>query len=326
MTIVRGPRLSRDFTVISNDVLRDERLSYRARGLLASMLSYPPEWAVNSTQLARKGSEGRDAVRTALTELETVGYLVRETVRSEDGTIRTVSTVLESPEPGKPAPGNPTPDNQAPLEEVTTKECQEVDETSSSNAQAESRETTLARSYWDWHKDAHGGQPSIAWLPLVAVCKAVAKRGYSDAEIGAALQTIRNVKPTTALVIAAIADARRAIEAAPTTPAIPPRHLTWFNAVLQAYADDPARLVVLRAAKQDILTAITIITGPTWAMSDFEAYYRLGVYWHHARWGAEVTVDALMDRKMPVNRDAARPGSWTALSAFTAGLRGGDWR
>ena len=80
--ILHGPRPDRDFTVLPNSILRDEWISYRARGLLVYMLSQPPDWEVSSTRLAIESGEGRDAIRTALRELITVGYL--DLVRTQD--------------------------------------------------------------------------------------------------------------------------------------------------------------------------------------------------------------------------------------------------
>lgn len=109
MAIVRGPRPTTSFTVLRNDVLRDSRLSYRARGLLAAILSRPDNWRCSSTQLATEGREGRDAVRTALAELEAVGYLTRHTYRRADGRLMTDSVVSDTPppKPEKPHVGLP---------------------------------------------------------------------------------------------------------------------------------------------------------------------------------------------------------------------------
>lgn len=70
------------FTVIPNRALEDEGLSFRARGLLAYLLSRPPGWKTDSEKLARVGREGREAVRTALNELVAARYLIR--IREQD--------------------------------------------------------------------------------------------------------------------------------------------------------------------------------------------------------------------------------------------------
>ncbi|MEU2002084.1 replication protein [Rhodococcus sp. NPDC019627] len=118
MSIRRGPRVADNFTILRNAVITDERLSYRARGVLADILSKPADWRTRAEDLARRSpTEGRDAIRTALRELEVVGYLVRE--RKQDPTTgrwSNESTVYEvpvdcspEPEPGKPTSGTPNP-------------------------------------------------------------------------------------------------------------------------------------------------------------------------------------------------------------------------
>lgn len=79
MAIIRGARPSDNFVMIHNAALADERLSYKARGLLAYMLSRPPGWATSAERLASTSpKEGRDAVLSGLKELETIGYLHRK--------------------------------------------------------------------------------------------------------------------------------------------------------------------------------------------------------------------------------------------------------
>src|SRR5207342_3868060 len=81
MTIVRAPRPTSGYTLIRDSVLRDGRLSYRARGVLVSILSRPDHWATNADKLATEGKEGRDAVRSAMDELAEFGYLERRSVQ-----------------------------------------------------------------------------------------------------------------------------------------------------------------------------------------------------------------------------------------------------
>lgn len=83
--IKRSPRPDSGFLLIRNDVVRDRRLSYRARGLLCAMLSYPDNWQFNRDWLAgQSDGEGQQAVRTALQELERHGYLKRERRKDPD--------------------------------------------------------------------------------------------------------------------------------------------------------------------------------------------------------------------------------------------------
>ena len=73
MTILRGPTDADHFTILPNRIIRDQRLSFRARGVLAYLLSMPPGWRTSSTRVARETREGRDAIRTALDELRAEG-------------------------------------------------------------------------------------------------------------------------------------------------------------------------------------------------------------------------------------------------------------
>jgi hypothetical protein len=123
--IRRAARPTTRYTVLSNDVLLDTRLSYRARGVLVAILARPDNWRIRSEQLAIEGREGRDAVRAALTELKDHGYLMVEKVRQPDGTFMTeqvvydtpnATKVLVAPETEKPAPDNQASENQALLQ------------------------------------------------------------------------------------------------------------------------------------------------------------------------------------------------------------------
>lgn len=67
-------------------VLQDERLSFRALGILAHLLSLPDQWRTSATRLAAQRKEGRDAVETALAELDGAGYLSRRRIQYRNGT------------------------------------------------------------------------------------------------------------------------------------------------------------------------------------------------------------------------------------------------
>lgn len=127
--IVRSPRPDSHFTILANEILRNQQLTLRARGLLGLLLSYPDNWRTSSTQLARVCPDGRDAIRTALRELEDAGFILRRKYQDELGRWISKIVVFDSPQkspalstiPPQPTPENPTPDNQAIKEEPNKK-------------------------------------------------------------------------------------------------------------------------------------------------------------------------------------------------------------
>ncbi len=85
------------YVQIPNAWLRDKRLSRRARGLLAEIMSHRVGWHVTTRTLASAGPEGRDAVRTALGELVAFGYLRRAQGRADGGTFGEIEYELSEP-------------------------------------------------------------------------------------------------------------------------------------------------------------------------------------------------------------------------------------
>lgn len=133
MTIVRGPQPRENFQILPNATARDKRLSFRARGLLVLMLSYPPDWNFNRDWLAAQtDGEGVSAVRTALQELEKAGYLYRRRVMV-NGRFDWVQRVYRTPQGefadqttgGFSADEIPADGIQPSTEELRTKNSQE---------------------------------------------------------------------------------------------------------------------------------------------------------------------------------------------------------
>ena len=84
MTVFRVEK-SRNYTVMSNEHLRNREMSLKAKGLLSQMLSLPDTWDYSLEGLSRINREGIDAIRTAIQELERFGYLERKRVRDAQG-------------------------------------------------------------------------------------------------------------------------------------------------------------------------------------------------------------------------------------------------
>ena len=114
--------------MIDNRTLGDTSLSFRARGVLAFILSKPDHWRTSAANLARQAQEGRDAINTALGELEAAGYLERRRSQDSAGRWRTENIVYDRPcgqecgQHGLPVPEKPTSENQAIYTRLSSKD------------------------------------------------------------------------------------------------------------------------------------------------------------------------------------------------------------
>jgi len=89
MPLIRGHHSFDDhYTQIPNDWVRDSRISLKAIGLLAQIMSHNPGWNLSLRSIARINETGVGTIKSAVEELEQFGYLVRskDQLHNEDGT------------------------------------------------------------------------------------------------------------------------------------------------------------------------------------------------------------------------------------------------
>lgn len=117
-------RRSRNFVMMPNETARRATLSLSAKGLLIVLLSYPDDWEFHFTHIEQQSSNGRDATRTAMNELQEAGYITREQTRNADGTLSSLDYVVSdvpSSADGEPVSGEPASGGAASGEPPTTK-------------------------------------------------------------------------------------------------------------------------------------------------------------------------------------------------------------
>ena len=86
---------NKNFTVIDNGIFKDKQLSWKAKGLLTTMLSLPEDWNFSIAGLTTMSSDGDTVVRNTLKELEDNGYLTREKIREKGVIIDWKYTIYE---------------------------------------------------------------------------------------------------------------------------------------------------------------------------------------------------------------------------------------
>ena len=93
------------YTVISNDAVRDSKLSWAARGLHHYLLSFPDDWEVNVKHLVCSSEkDGNNKIYSLLKELRAAGYVVQKKLH----TGKVQYTVFELPQ--NPNQENPNQD------------------------------------------------------------------------------------------------------------------------------------------------------------------------------------------------------------------------
>lgn len=91
-------KFEREFTQIPNAWLRNQKLSLKARGLLALIMSHEPEFVVTIRDLLSTNPEGRDALDGAIRELRREGHLEIVSLRTRgkfDGTLWELTDPVE---------------------------------------------------------------------------------------------------------------------------------------------------------------------------------------------------------------------------------------
>ena len=88
----------KNFTILDNTCIRDNRLSWKSKGLHTYLMSLPDGWEICMSDLKNRASDGRDSINTAVKELEKYGYMLRELKRTEKGCFKAFCyTVFENP-------------------------------------------------------------------------------------------------------------------------------------------------------------------------------------------------------------------------------------
>lgn len=109
--IIIKRKVRSNFTVLDNNVIRDDRLSWKALGILTYLLSLPSDFKLYLKMLGSLRPSGRDSTRTGLVELQECGYLTIEKIRDDTGRfLGNFWEVTDTPETPENQPSSPETD------------------------------------------------------------------------------------------------------------------------------------------------------------------------------------------------------------------------
>ena len=110
MAVFRVNR-NKNYTHMANYHFRDRELSWKAKGILSTMLSLPDDWDYSLAGLATLSEDGMSATRAAIKELEKHGYLERKPIRNGGRFVDWEYLIYEKPQAEKPLVENPQVEN-----------------------------------------------------------------------------------------------------------------------------------------------------------------------------------------------------------------------
>ena len=88
-----------NFTILDNTCIRDDRISWKAKGVHTYLMSLPDDWKIHISEIVNHSSDGKAALYSAIQMLEEYGYIKKIRNRRKDGCFEnTVYQVFESPE------------------------------------------------------------------------------------------------------------------------------------------------------------------------------------------------------------------------------------
>lgn len=76
---------SKGFTTTSNTIIRDKRLTWKARGIFNYLWSMPDDWDFYAKEVAKHAKDGIHSLDSGLDELAKYGYLERTRLRDKKG-------------------------------------------------------------------------------------------------------------------------------------------------------------------------------------------------------------------------------------------------
>lgn len=82
------------YTITDNQIIKDERLSWKARGIFQYLWAMPDDWNFYVDEVAKHSKDGIKALKSGLSELEKYGYLKRIRIRDKKGLFSEMSWKL----------------------------------------------------------------------------------------------------------------------------------------------------------------------------------------------------------------------------------------
>lgn len=172
-TIERHGSLPQDnFTVVDNTLIRDRRLSPKARLLYIFMQSQPPGWNTSIKALADEVGISKDAIQSGVAELSDLGYLSVTTRRLGNGRLDSVYR-MGDPRKTRTGPENQDGSTRPENQDESHTGNQDVSKTDTKNCVGDAPRPADGKSSSSRKSPNRGTRMTEDWLPEPRVREAM---------------------------------------------------------------------------------------------------------------------------------------------------------
>jgi len=84
-TIYKIIKRDSGYSQIPNEILRDTRTTWRAKGILAALLSFPDDWEIREGHIVTLSTDGIKSLKAGMKELMKMGHIERRKIRDAQG-------------------------------------------------------------------------------------------------------------------------------------------------------------------------------------------------------------------------------------------------
>lgn len=153
---------------MANYHFKDKSLSWKAKGILSTMLSLPDDWDYSLAGLATISNDGMSATRAAIKELEKYGYLERKPIRKDGKIADWEYLIYEKPQMEKLLVENQQVENQQ-VEKQDVENHTQLNTKESNTNQSNTKElnTYLFEEFWKAYPKKKAKEAARkAWVKL----------------------------------------------------------------------------------------------------------------------------------------------------------------
>lgn len=158
MALVRTQKQPGKYFLMHKQPVENDELSWKAKGILAYLMSKPSDWEVRIGDLEKHATDGESALRSGLEELERCGYLVRKREHDPDtGHFQWVHIVHELPTEER---SNPDARKLQPSGDSPSVENPQMDNPQMDNRDTTKNDSTKNESTKNYQKKAASAAPA----------------------------------------------------------------------------------------------------------------------------------------------------------------------